>query len=116
MITIDLEASPDLQFRLDNFTVPREALAEFEQTMRQNLAFIETLPGFLGHLVLEKTGGPTAFNVATIAVWESSEAIEAAAAQVRAHYERIGFNMADTLSRQGITSELGNFRAPHEMQ
>jgi heme oxygenase (mycobilin-producing) len=83
VITIDLETKPDLLFRLDNFSVPDEARQEFEQAMRRNLAFIATLPGFLGHVAFEKAGGPTIFNVATIAVWESRQALEAAGAAVR---------------------------------
>ena len=114
---VDLAQSSgqNLQFRIDNFSVPDEAREEFEQAMRRNLAFIETLPGFLGHLVFEKTAGATAFNLATIAVWESSKALDAAGAEVRAYYQGIGFDMPATLSRLGISAELGNFRAPREM-
>jgi heme-degrading monooxygenase HmoA len=111
MISIDLETEPDLQFRIDNFSVPEGARAEFEQAMHRNLAFLETLPGFRGHLVLEKTDGPSAFNVATIAVWQSREAIDAAGAKVRAYYESIGFDAAALMSRLGIKAELGNFHA-----
>jgi heme-degrading monooxygenase HmoA len=114
MIAIDLDADPDLQFRIDNFSVPEEARAEFEQAMHRNLAFLETLPGFRGHLMFEKTDGPTAFNVATIAVWQSREAIEAAGAKVRAYYESIGFDAAALLSRLGIKGEMGNFRAAQD--
>jgi hypothetical protein len=108
--TIALETNPDLHFRLDNFTVPDEARQEFEQAMRRNLAFIATLPGFLGHVAFEKAGGPTVFNVATIAVWESRQAIEAAGAAVRDYYQHIGFDMPATLARLGIQAETGNFR------
>ena len=111
MITIDLESDPELQFRIDNFSVPEGARAEFEQAMHRNLAFLETLPGFRGHLVFEKTSGPTAFNVATIAVWQSKEAIDAAGATVRAYYESIGFDAAALMSRLGIKAEIGNFQA-----
>jgi heme-degrading monooxygenase HmoA len=111
MIAIDLEKNPDLHFRLDNFSVPDNAREEFEQAMRRNLAFIGTLPGFLGHVAFEKSGGPTIFNVATIAVWESSQALEAAGAAVRDHYQKIGFDMPAVLARLGIKAELGNFHA-----
>jgi heme-degrading monooxygenase HmoA len=111
MITIDLETNPNLQFRIDNFFVPEGARAEFEQAMQRNLAFLKTLPGFRGHIVFEKTGGPTAFNVATMAVWQSREAVDAAGAKVRAYYESIGFDAAALMSRLGIKAELGNFHA-----
>src|ERR1700745_2268266 len=77
-LTIDLQAHPHLQFRIDAFTIPAASRAEFEAAMRRNLAFLETLPGFLNHMVFEKTSGPTTFNLVTIAVWESAEAIAAA--------------------------------------
>jgi heme-degrading monooxygenase HmoA len=111
VITIDLETNPDLQFRIDNFFVPEGARAEFEQAMQRNLAFLETLPGFRGHLVFEKTSGPSAFHVATIAVWESREAVDAAGEKVRAYYESIGFDPAALMSKLGIKGEMGNFRA-----
>ena len=115
-VSIDLENSPGLHFRIDNFSVPGEAREEFQAAMRRNLPFIETLPGFLGHVVFEKAGGPTVFNVATIAVWESTQALDAAGAEVRAYYQKTGFDMPEMVSRLGIKAELGNFRAPLELQ
>jgi len=50
-ITIDLRANPDLQFRIDAFSVPTAARAEFDASLHRNLAFIETLQGFQGHVV-----------------------------------------------------------------
>nr|WP_143827888.1 antibiotic biosynthesis monooxygenase [Anaeromyxobacter sp. Fw109-5] len=83
--------------------------AEFDEATRRNLDFISTLPGFRGHLVFRKTGGPTAFDVVTLAVWESQEAIDQAATAVRAHYERIGFDRAASLERWQVRSELGGY-------
>jgi heme-degrading monooxygenase HmoA len=73
-ITIDLQNEPDLHFRIDSFSVPDAARLEFEEAMHRNMAFIEKLPGFLGHLAFEKAGGPSTFNVVTIAVWGSRPA------------------------------------------
>lgn len=84
--------------------------------MHRNLVFIEKLPGFLGHVVFEKTGGPTNFNLVTIAVWESTEAIEAAAAKVREYYRSIGFDVQETVTRLGVRAEIGNYRAPASLQ
>jgi hypothetical protein len=63
LFTIDTDKQPNLHFRIDSFSLPERSHDEFEETMRRNLALIETLPGFLGHLVFEKTGGPTTFNI-----------------------------------------------------
>lgn|GEM_PF-1465460 len=116
MITIDLENNPRLQFRLDSFNVPPESRDEFVRAMQRNLSFIEKLPGFLGHVVFEKTGGPTNFNLATIAVWESADAIEAAGAKVREHYQNIGFDVQKTLARLGVKAEARNYDAPAGLQ
>ncbi|WP_242343738.1 antibiotic biosynthesis monooxygenase family protein [Anaeromyxobacter terrae] len=100
---------PRLRFRIDCFSVPAASRGEFEEATRRNLDFISTLPGFRGHLVFRKTGGPTAFDVVTLAVWESQEAIDRAATAVRAHYERIGFDRAASLERWQVRSELGGY-------
>jgi len=115
-ITIDLSARPHLQFRIDAFAVPAPARPEFEAAMRRNLAFISTLPGFLNHLVFEKTSGPTTFEIVTIAVWESAEVIAQAAEKVRAYYQKIGFDMPAMVARLGITASLGYYRVPLELQ
>jgi hypothetical protein len=99
--TLDFEKHPQLRFRIDNFAVPAAARADFDAAMQRNFVFIQTLPGFLWHLVFEKASGPSTFNIVTIAVWESPEAIEKAIAAVRAYYERIGFKPGCRDSRVG---------------
>lgn len=108
--TIDLTQHPPPQFRIDAFDVPAAARDDFYAAMRRNLAFIETRPGFCWHLVFEKTSGASSFNVVTIAVWESREALEKAATEVRAYYQRIGFDMRDMCARWGVTAEVGNYQ------
>jgi heme-degrading monooxygenase HmoA len=115
-LTIDLQAHPHLQFRIDAFQVPAASRAEFEAAMRRNLNFLQTLSGFLNHMVFEKANGPTDFNLVTIAVWESAEAIAAAGEKVRAYYQSIGFDVQATLARLGITASLGYYNAPLALQ
>ena len=115
-ITIDLDANPNLQFRIDAFSVPAPAREEFHAAMRRNLAFLQTLPGFKGHVVFEKTSGPTSFELVTIAVWENAELVAAAGEKVRAYYQSIGFDMPAMLARTGITASLGFYRAPLPLQ
>jgi heme-degrading monooxygenase HmoA len=115
-LTIDLEKNPDFQFRIDAFSIPAGAREEFNATMRRNLAFLQTLPGFKSHMVFEKASGPTTFDVVTIAVWESQEAIANAGDKVRAYYQKIGFDLPAMLARTGITASLGYYRAPIAMQ
>jgi heme-degrading monooxygenase HmoA len=115
-LTIDLDNHSNRTFRIDAFAVPDAARAEFEAAMRRNLAFLNTVPGFLGHMVFEKDGGPSTFNIVTIAVWENGDAQENAGAQVRAYYQSIGFDLPAELSRWGVRAELGNYSAPRTLQ
>ncbi|HWO72250.1 MAG TPA: antibiotic biosynthesis monooxygenase family protein [Dehalococcoidia bacterium] len=108
--------APGLRFRIDRMSVPEAARDEFLRTMHRNLDFVETLPGFLGHVVFEKTTGPTEFNFTTIAAWESEAAIREAVARVRSYYEQIGFDIAALTARLGIRVEMGEFQAPAGLQ
>jgi hypothetical protein len=115
-VTTDLLANPKLQFRIDAFLVPAEALTEFQSSMRRNRAFIADLPGFVDHLVFEKIGGPSCFDILTIAIWESAAAVAAASDSVQAYYRSIGFDPDATFARLGITAHLGFYRAPPALQ
>jgi hypothetical protein len=115
-ITIDLHAHPDLQFRIDAFTVPQASRREFEAAMHRNIKFLESLPGFKSHLIFEKTNGPTAFNILTIAVWENKQALAEAGDKVKAYYRSIGFDLPAVLTRLGVTASLGDYHAPLSLQ
>jgi hypothetical protein len=115
-MTINLDVQPNLQFRVDAFSVPVAARAEFDAAMRRNQEFIQSLPGFQGHVVFEKTSGPSTFDIVTIAVWESPQAIASAAERVRAYYQQIGFDMQTLVTRLGITASLGYYHAPRALQ
>src|SRR5262245_22418424 len=103
------ESEASFSYRVDCFFIPEAAREESEAAIRRNLAFLETLPGFRGHKVLEKTAGPTSFNVVTIAAWASRQALESAAGRVGAYYRQIGFDAAALLARWGARAELGVF-------
>ena len=103
-------------YRINCFTVPAAAGAEFDAAMRRTIQFLATLPGHVHYQVFEKAGGPSAFNVITLATWASRKTHERAAAQVRAHYAAIGFDPAALMARLGITGQLGDFAAPVALQ
>jgi enamine deaminase RidA (YjgF/YER057c/UK114 family) len=111
-LLIDLDKDPDLQLRIDSYSVPAEARAEFEAGMQRSLAFLETLPGFRGHLACEKAGGASTFNIVTIAVWQNREAIANAVNEVQAYYARIGYDPRERAARLGITADIGNHYVP----
>lgn len=108
----DLDKDPDVHIRLDSYCVPNEARAEFEAGVQRSVAFLETLPGFRAHLALAKESGGSAFNIVTIAVWQSSEAIANAVTKVQAYYQRIGYDPREAAARLGITAEVGNYYVP----
>jgi heme-degrading monooxygenase HmoA len=115
-VAVELAANPNLEFHIDAFSVPAAARSEFETAMHENAAFLESLPGFKGHLVFEKTAGPTTFNIVTIAVWENVEAMKHAAEEVQEHYRKIGFDMQAAIARWGVTASIGNYNAPQALQ
>lgn len=114
--TIDLDKHPNLQFRIDQLQVPAAVRAEFDAAMARNLAFIERLPGFHWHLAFEQTSGSSTSNITTIAVWDSPEAIAKAQTEVRAYYERIGFEPREMFERLGITASMGNLYVPYGLR
>jgi heme-degrading monooxygenase HmoA len=114
--TIDWSRHSELTFRIDSFVVPDAAREEFTAAMHRNLAFIRALEGFRGHLVFEKRAGDAAFNLVTIAAWDNREAIERAGKEVRAHYQRIGFDMPGALKRWGVTMTRADYEAPLALQ
>lgn len=111
-LAIDWNRHPEHYFRIDSFVVPDAARAEFVATMHQNMAFIRTLAGFSGHMVFEKRAGDAVFNLVTIAAWENREAIERAGKEVRAYYQRIGFDMPGALKRWGVEMVRADYEAP----
>jgi heme-degrading monooxygenase HmoA len=115
-LELDPYRLPRQRFRLDSFSIPEAAREAFEAAMKRNLAFIHTLPGFCGHVAFEKRAGDSSFNLVTLAAWESEEALERAGAEVRAHYERIGFDMAGMLKCWGVDLVRSDYEAPPSLQ
>src|SRR5262245_21496018 len=106
-----IESADNLIFHVDSLSLPEGARSDFESGARRSFDFLQTLPGFRGHLDLEKTGGPGAFNIVTLAGWASKDAHDRAVAAVTEYYQRIGFDRAATLARWGARTEAGQFRA-----
>ncbi len=106
----------DPLFRIDSFVVPAAAREEFAATMRRNMDFIRALPGFRGHVAYEKRQGDGPYDIVTVATWESREALERAGVEVRAYYQRIGFDMPGTLKRWGVTMVRADYTAPPSLQ
>lgn len=112
---IDARRAPEAVYLIDTFHVPAAARAEFETAMRRNREYIRTLDGFRGDAVLLRKQGE-AFDIATIAVWESPAAIARAKDEVAAFYHRIGFDMAASIARWGVSLQRSICEAPAALQ
>jgi len=112
---LEVRRAPMGVYLIDTFQVPAAVRGEFETAMRRNRDYIRTLEGFRGDAVLVRKQGE-AFDIATIAVWEDSEAIARAKEQVAAFYQRIGFDMAATVARWGVAFQRTICEAPLALQ
>lgn len=110
MLTIDVQKYPDLQLRIDAFSVPEGARTGFAAATRRSQRFIRGLPGFLGQVTVERTGGRTSFDLITVAAWESREALMQATASARAYYQQIGFDPQAFTNAHGIAAEIGEYK------
>jgi heme-degrading monooxygenase HmoA len=110
--TIDPGRSPAQVVRLDAFILPEAARAPFLARMATNMAFLRTLPGFQGHVVLEKRAGEGAYNLVTLATWDSQVALDAAGLAVRAYYQQLGLDLASTLAGWGVQMMRADYEAP----
>jgi heme-degrading monooxygenase HmoA len=97
-------------YRTDRFHVPLSAHREFLEQVHRTHEFLRTLPGLIQDSVFEQIGESGEFNLVTIAVWESDEAIEAAKKAVVAKHEEMGFNPQEMFARLGIKAELATYR------
>ena len=104
--------NPRSNVLVDRFLIPLPARAEFELAMNRNVAFISGLPGFLGHLVLERERDATHRELITVVAWKDAAAIERARQEVPAYYQRIGFDLPAAIQRWGVTMERATYGAP----
>lgn len=108
---LDPSRAPNGVYLVDTFHVPEAARTEFEAAMQRNRAFLHTLPGFRGDVVLFQTQG-SAFDIVTVAAWDNADAIARAKDDVGAYYRKIGFDMAASIARWGVRMERSICEAP----
>lgn len=97
-------------YRIDKFKVPDTAREEFLQKVHSINQFLRTLPGFMEDRVLEQTGGPGAFNLITIVVWGSAQAMVAARQKAEERYKETGFKPAEFMQKLGIEADLATYQ------
>lgn len=100
----------DYVYRVDKFMVPDGAREEFLARVKATHEVLRRQPGFLRDFLLEQSGGPGAFNIVTMAEWESQAAVEQAKEAVGALHRQLGFNPHELMARLGIHADLANYR------
>ncbi len=90
---------------VDLFSVPEESRVEFLENTRKVQGFLKFLPGFVEGYLYEKTDGNGQYDIITTAVWENETAIENARNEVKAEFQRLGFNPQEMMTRLKIKTE-----------
>jgi heme-degrading monooxygenase HmoA len=96
--------------RVDKFSVPADARAEFLEKVQATHALLRTQAGFVQDAILEQTSGPGEFNFVTIVEWENAEAMEPARKAVAALHQRMNLDPREMLARLGIRADIGNYK------
>jgi heme-degrading monooxygenase HmoA len=90
---------------IDTFVVPEEFKSAFLEQVRKSASFLRTIPGYVEGYIYEKTGGESAYNVVTTAVWESEEAFINAREAALAGFKKIGFNPQQIITDLNVTMQ-----------
>jgi heme-degrading monooxygenase HmoA len=96
--------------RVDKFSVPAAARAEFLEKVQATHALLRTQAGFVQDAILEQTSGPGEFNFVTIVEWKNADAVEPARKAVAALHQRINLDPREMLARLGIRADIGNYK------
>ncbi len=97
-------------FRVDKFSVPAQARAEFLEKVQETHVLLRSLPGFIRDAVLEQAADTGEFNFVTIVEWENAEAMVPARQAVAGLHARLNFDPHELFARLGIRADLGNYR------
>ena len=97
-------------YRVDIFQVPVQARRRFLDRVEETHRVLRTIPGFVEDHILERSSGPGACTIATIAIWENEAAVSHARTVVGAWHRRTGFSPQKLMSDLGIEAAIGDFR------
>ncbi|WP_172300393.1 antibiotic biosynthesis monooxygenase [Pseudoruegeria sp. HB172150] len=97
-------------FRIDKFTVPEAARAEFLARVAETHEVLRGCQGFVRDVVYEQYAGPGAFNLITLVEWADQAAIDGAVKRVKAAQDASGFDPRETMARLGITGDIAFYR------
>lgn len=100
----------DRVYRLDRFTVPAGAHAEFLARVRQTHELLRAQPRFVRDVLLEKPADDGDTTLVTLVEWQDADAVPAARAVIQAWQTREGFSPPELIARLGIVADLGEYR------
>lgn len=99
---------------IDSFVVPEASKATLVEKAKESARFLRTLPGFIEGYIYEKTGGDSAYNVITTAVWQDQTAFEEAKKSAAEEFQRVGFNPQEIMSKLNVTVQRAVYqRSPY---
>lgn len=99
---------------IDTFVVPEGSKAALVERAKESAKFLRTLPGFVEGHIYEKTGGDSAQNIVTTAVWQDQAAFENAKKAAAAEFQRVGFNPQEIMSKLNVTIQRAIYqRSPY---
>ncbi len=96
-------------YRVDKFIVPAEARDEFLGRVQKTHELLQTQPGFIQDMVLEKSTGLGEFNFVTVVEWENTDVTERVGEAVQALHQQMGFNPQEVFARLGIKADIANY-------
>ena len=97
-------------YRIDKFTVPDAALAEFVTLAWQTHEVLRSQSGFVRDLILEQVSGPGQFNAVTFVESKDESSYNRAVEAVRRFHDAVGFDRKSVAARLGIVADIGNYQ------
>lgn len=91
-----------MPYRIDTFSLPDSARAEFERRSRKTIALLREQPGFVRDTWFEKIAGDGIVDVITMVEWRDEASIRRAGEVVRAMHAADGFDAGRFSREHGI--------------
>ena len=101
-------------YRIDTFTLPESAMAEFTARSAMTVDLLRRQPGFVRDHWFQKVAGDGSVNVITMVEWRDEASIAAAGQAVRALHAGADFDAAAFLQQYGVSRAV-YAEAPHPM-
>lgn len=109
-----LSSTSDRIYRLDRFTVPKQAREDFLSKVKETHELLRNQPGFVQDFLLEQTENDEEITLVTLVEWQDKKAVENAGKAVKTMHKSSGFNPKRFTKQLGIEADLGIFKSTGE--